>query len=178
MHIFLQGPKRAGKSTVLRKTLDILTPDDHIKLGGFFTWKGGEADPHIYMRPANYGTENARFRLASYDLAGGGLIGDVRAFEQNGVEILTNSKDADLIIMDELGFLESDASIFKKAVLDTLDGSIPVFGVLRLGDVEWHKEIKRNPLVTLYNVGFDNRDDLPRELADLLKSRMQNSSVE
>ena len=174
MHIFLQGPKKIGKSTIIRKMLEILTADTNIKPGGFFTWNGGEADPHVYMRPACTGTENKTLRLASYDPESG-LISDNQVFERDGVEILTGSKGANLIIMDELGFLESKAPLFRKAVLDILAGDIPVLGVLRLGGVPWHNDIKSNPQVTVIDVNENNRDELPRELAEKISTDHQGT---
>ena len=167
-HIFLQGPRNIGKSTVITKTLDILNAHRAIILGGFFTWNGGHGDPHVYMRPALPEPEGERYRLASYDTDKGGLICDIQAFEKSGAELLKRSRNADLIIMDELGFLENDAAEFKRAVLDIISGDIPVLGVLRLGDVPWHKDIKSNPRVTIFEVNEKNRDTLPRELAALL----------
>ena len=176
MHIFLQGPKKIGKSTVIRKTLDILTSDAQLRLGGFFTWNGGNDDPHIYMRPARSGKEDGAFRLASYDFVNGGIISNIQAFELDGVRILADHADAELIIMDELGYLERNAPVFRRAVLDILAGDIPVFGVLRQGDVPWHLEIKQNPLVTIFEVNEKNRDGLPLELAFRLAGIIQNNS--
>ncbi|MCL2495938.1 MAG: nucleoside-triphosphatase, partial [Clostridiales bacterium] len=107
MYIFLQGPRHCGKSTVIRRTLNILTEQKPLQLGGFFTWNGGNDDPHIYMRPAQAGRERDIYRLAGYDAARGGLNSDPRVFEQVGVSLLIDNSGADLLIMDELGFLES-----------------------------------------------------------------------
>lgn len=169
MHIFLSGPKGIGKSTVISKTLDILTAEAPIELGGFFTWNGGEADPHIFMRPAQSGRGGEIYRLASHNSQKGGLDCDIHVFEQDGARILREKTDPGLIIMDELGFLESGAPLFREAVLDTLAGSVPVFGVLRQDDIPWHNSIKENPFVTLFDVNENNRGDLPRNLARLLK---------
>lgn len=172
MHIFLQGPKRIGKSTVISKTLDILSSEIPIVPGGFFTWNGGRDDPHVYMRPVRPGGEGEIYRLASYDFDKGGLAANISAFEEDGVRILSARDGADLIIMDELGFLESKARLFRQAVLETLEGQVPVLGVLRLGDIPWHEEIKRSPLVSLADVNENSRDYLPRELVSLLKKSM------
>ena len=174
MHIFLQGPKNIGKSTVISRVLEILTAEAPLKLGGFFTWNGGKSDPHVYIRPARSGSEGEIYRLASYDAEKGGLKSNVSAFEHDGVRILNERAGVDLIIMDELGYLESGAPVFRKTVLDTLTGGVPVLGVLRLGNVPWHEEIKRYPAVTIYNVDEKNRGDLPRELTDVLKRSLMN----
>jgi len=176
MHIFLQGQRNTGKSTVILRTLEILLPLKPLVPGGFFTWNGGKNDPHVYMRPARSGQEHEVFRLASYDAAKGGLIGNIRAFDVDGVRLLNESRDSDLVIMDELGFLESGAEVFKQAVLDTLAGNAPVFGVLRLGDIPWHRSIRRNPSVTIFDVDESTREALPQELAARLIDAMQEKA--
>jgi len=145
-----------------------------LKIGGFYTWNGGEPDPHIYMKPAVSSTEEERYCLASYDLDNGGLIGNMEAFEKDGVRILTESNGDELIIMDELGFLEAKAPAFRQTVLDILAGDVPVLGVLRLGDVPWHQDIKRNPEVAIYDISEKNRDTLPRELATRLRPKIRD----
>lgn len=168
MHIFLQGPKRIGKSTVISKTLELLAAVAPLSLGGFFTWNGGKGDPRVYMRPAPCG-EGEGAVLASYDAALGRMVGEPDAFERDGVRILSSSANADLIIMDELGFLESGARLFQQAVFDILEGDAPVLGVLRLGEVAWHERVKLNARVTLVDVSEANRDGLPRELAAMIR---------
>lgn len=182
MHIFLQGQRGIGKSTVIRKVLEIITTEKPVLFGGFFTWKDGNEDPNIYIKPAaDYYSENDRKRLttsrdavngekrliASRDPVNGGMKCDVRAFEETGVRLL-DCKNAGLILMDELGFLERDAKCFKQAVYDRLEGDVPILGVLRLAEIPWFEPIINNPKVKLISVDETNRDSLPRELADML----------
>jgi nucleoside-triphosphatase len=177
LHVFLQGPRNIGKSTVIFRTLDILTARRPLRLGGFFTWRGGAEDPHIYMRPACKEREREIYRLAFYDASKGGLSCDPPVFEQTGTRLLSANAGAELIIMDELGFLESAAPAFRQAVLATLAGTIPVLGVLRQGDIPWHREIKDCPRVRLYEVNEENREALPLELAEYLTSMIKPAST-
>jgi len=170
MNIFLQGPRNIGKSTVILKTLEIIMTGKSLTLGGFFTWNGGKTDPHVYMRPAHSNADAEVYRLASYDAEKGGLICNTQAFEEDGVRLLSGSKCADLIVMDELGFLESSASAFRQAVLDVLSSDIPVLGAIRLGDVPWLEGIRRDPTVSLFDVDEKTRGILPRELAAALSA--------
>jgi len=149
--------------------------------GGFFTWNGGSGDPNIYMCPARQGGEKEAFRVAGLGEGysaethvRGGMVCDIEAFESGGARLITESNNADLIIMDELGYLESDAPKFKKAVLDAIAGNIPILGVVRLGDIPWHKDIKLNHSVTLIDVNMENRGVLPFELVDKLLEYFRN----
>ena len=173
MHIFLQGRRGVGKSTVIRKTLDLLIGELPLTLGGFFSRHGGKADPVVYMRPADMNGVGVEFRVAGWDEQKAGMVSDIDAFDREGTLLLRKRPGVDLIIMDELGYLESCADLFKQAVFDTLAGDIPVFGVLRLGDVPWHASIKSNPLVSIYDVNEENRDSLPAELASCVKQAVR-----
>ena len=172
MHFFLQGERRVGKSTVIKKTLDILGEKGSFLLGGFFTWNGGKDDPHVYMKKAATGSTGEALRLASWDEGKGRLTCDITVFERFGADLLGDIGEARLIIMDELGYLESGAVRFRKAVLDAVAGSVPILGVMRLGDVPWHEEIKSDPSVSIFDVNEENRDGLPAVLAKLLMTRI------
>lgn len=168
MHIFLQGNRGVGKSTVIRKTLEMLGERMEVSLGGFFTWNGGENDPNVYLKAARPDIGGEAHRVAYYDAAARRMICDKNVFESAGARILDESADADLILMDELGYLESDAETFKKTVMKTLAGEAPVLGVLRLGDVPWHDGIKNDKRVTIYDVNEKTRDTLPRVLSGMI----------
>ena len=172
MHVFLQGERNIGKSTVIRKTLAIVAARGPAVLGGFFTWKSDEDGPRVYMRPAGKPEGSGVFLIAGFDAGTGRMAGDIRMFETEGVRILRDRDGARLIVMDELGIFESGAPLFRQAVLDTLAGDVPVLGVLRLGDVPWLDPIRGDPSVSLYDVNIENRDYLPPELAERLMAHM------
>ena len=194
MHIFLTGPIGIGKTTVINKTLvllegllgqaplsDCLATDSvaPISLAGFFTHSGPTSkesglpeDRDVYISPAGstkYYTQSNK--IASRD----GIVptAHLEVFEDLGREILKNAVSRDpknppglqLIIMDEVGFLEQNAPKFHEAVFDCLDGDIPILGSLRLGDVAWLERVKAHPKVKLITVSLENRDELPPALA-------------
>ena len=168
MFYFLSGDSGVGKTTAIRKTIKLLDLRGPLVVGGFFTWKGDCGDPCVYMRPACSNESGEIYQVAAWNEAKGKMVGDCSAFDEVGASILARSKDADLIIMDELGYLESDALVFRNAVSDVLGGDVPVLGVLRLGSVPWLDAIKRNSRVVSIDVNKENRDALPRELVDRL----------
>ena len=98
------------------------------------------------------------------------MLCDPKVFDVAGSRILRDSVDADLIIMDELGYLESDCEVFKNAVADIIAGSTPVLGVLRLGDVPWHESIKKDTRVAIFDVNEKTRDTLPQVISDMLRN--------
>jgi len=174
MHIFLQGQRNVGKSTVIQKTLEIITVRTKLVPGGFFTWNSGGPDPEIHIRAAGPDDEKETYRAAVFDKGKGGMVCDNNVFESEGARFVREGKNADLIIMDELGYLESNAPVFIKAVMDAIAGNIPILGVMRLGDVPWHEDIKKNKSVRLIDVNMENRNVLPQEIAGMIELRIEN----
>ena len=164
-HVFLTGEIQVGKSTVIRKTLSLL----NLPYGGFRTYFGPDRaspDRDLYMTgaalPQSFKEQNvvARFR--------DGRLREVFAerFDALGARCLSEARrDAKLIVMDECGILERDALLFQAAVLDALEGGLPVFGVVRLAASGWVEAIRRHSNVTLVTVDEKNRDMLPAALA-------------
>lgn len=168
MNIFLTGEVQVGKSTVIAKTLSLLK----ITPGGFKTYFGPDRDsPNklLYMNsaaePKIFRKENAVARFIE------GRPGQAltRKFDTYGVDLIRSAKtSSSLILMDECGELECDALVFQNEVIDTLDGSMPVFGVLKLASGGWTNIIRNHSKVKLLTVTLENRDDLPQILAHQL----------
>ena len=164
-HIFLTGPKRIGKSTAVQKILTLIDTDGSLSLGGFRTYWDGDEGRKLYIAAA--ADRSAQTLLA--DRSGDNMVLYPEAFDEQGVSLLADTRGKGLILMDELGFLEEESPRFRHAVLAALDGDIPVLGVLREGNVPWHEPVKAHPRVAVYEVSLDNRDQLPSEIARILK---------
>ena len=152
-HLFLTGPKGVGKSTLIRSLL----AEESGPLGGFFTVKheGG-----VYLLPAArecaFTPENLLFRC--------GHGGDPRRFDELGCAALADTAGCRLLVMDELGPHEAEAARFQAAVFRTLDGDIPIIGVLQQAESEFLDRIARHPRVTVLTVSAENRDTLGEAL--------------
>ena len=166
-HLFLTGDKQVGKSTLLIKWLDRI---DVIK-SGFYTRKYISGDGHLYVhmlaaekedRPSK---DNILFECRARDLA----AASVRC-NQLGCHLLRPNRDTQLIIMDEIGIMEEKAGLFCETVLRTLDGNIPVLGVIRKesNDPPLICSIKNHPRVQIIEVTKENRDELSLTLPDIL----------
>ena len=152
-HLFLTGRKGVGKSTLIRGLLAA----ENGPLGGFFTVKhqGG-----IYLLPAagegTFTPENLLFYC--------GHGGDPKRFDDLGCAALADTAGCSLLVMDELGPHEAEAERFQAAVFRTLDGDIPIIGVLQQAESPFLDRIARHPRVTVLTVTEDNRDALAAEL--------------
>lgn len=152
-HLFLTGPKGVGKSTLIRGLL----AEESGPLGGFFTVKheGG-----VYLLPAAqeraFTSENFLFRC--------GHGGDPARFDDLGCAALADTAGCRLLVMDELGPHEAEAKQFQAAVFRTLDGALPVLGVLQQTESEFLERIARHSRVTVLTVSEENRNTLAAEL--------------
>ena len=119
-HLFLTGDKGVGKSTLARCLLAGHTPC------GFRTVRvTGVLDrPSVHLLPAVGGVpsaENLLFYCGAYSCD---------RFDTLGTAALRD-RDGDVLLMDELGFLERDAHRFQEAVLAALQGEQPVLAAVK-----------------------------------------------
>ena len=169
MNVFLTGERHAGKSMVITKTINGLD----LRVGGFCTTFGpqrSEADRLLCMHhPAQGAVIAPEYAVARF--SSGIPVAMAYMFDSLGCSLLDKAKcSAQIIVMDELGWLEKDANKFRQAVLSALDSNIPVLGVLREGLPGWTKEIAARHDVKLVTVTLENRDRLPVVLKQWLKS--------
>ncbi len=164
-HVFLTGPKRVGKSTLIGKVLMLYSGH----LGGFRTVRtreflGNRWSVHLLPGDGSQGPgrENLLFLCGEPGLDGTGR------FDALGPQALL--LPGELVLMDELGPHEEEAQAFRRAVWDTLDGNKPVLGVLQHPFSPFLESIARREDVTLLKITPDNRDDpqLPGQIFSLL----------
>ena len=168
MHLFLTGKVQIGKTTVVDKTIARLgvTP------GGFRTYFGEDRRaPHhfLYMssaaRPRSFAPDHA---VAEFRLGADGAPTACQLlprFEELGLPCLAAAPSYPLIVLAECGRLEQRLPAFRQRVLELLDGSTPILGVVREDAMGWLGESRRHPRVRLIPVTEENRDRLPEELA-------------
>ena len=102
---------------------------------------------------------------------GRGPIGYPEAFDNYGVMCL-DSEPGGIIIMDELGFMEKDASVFCNRVLELFDGDIPIIATAKSGhDIPFLNSVLEHPDAEVYYITIENRDELYEKLKDRI-SRM------
>ncbi len=154
-HVFLTGPKKIGKSTLIRTVLKHFSGN----IGGFCTIKTDrylkdKNTVHLFPigQPMIPSEKNLLFLCGSSD-----IDSDLR-FDRLGSQALQTSKDCSLILMDELGPHEAGAKHFHQTVLDTLNGPVPVLGVLQKPTDPFWSDITNRSDVRVIEISEDNRD--------------------
>ena len=161
--ILLTGSRGAGKSTLVRRLL----AENRRPLRGFFTenqpLEEGEGH-HTYLHPAHLPRQFTRDNLAAV-YTSSGLTVFPRVFDTLGCACLEGVSSSDLVIMDELGFLEGNAPAFLQAVLKALEGPAPVLAVVKdRRDVPFLEAVRSHPRARLYTVTPDTRQSLFQQL--------------
>lgn len=156
-HIFLTGNVQVGKSTIIRRLL-ATELFYRKKIGGFRTIN---QEKFVYIMGANQSLADCseknicgrrfmdRLNIESYP--------DV--FDEVGCRFLQDVQGADIILMDELGFLEARSYQFQNRVLEILDGEIPVIGVVKPKHDVFLDRIRSHPAVEIVEITPENREE-------------------
>lgn len=167
-HILICGEVGVGKSTLIQRLL----AQSARPLYGFVTKKldSDENGFHpIYIHPAGaseriyternlIGTCDRRTHKINLD-----------AFNTLGVAYL-QAKPGGIILMDELGFMESQAEDFTRAVFAALDGDVPVIAAVKARfDILFLDAVRAHPNTKLYMITKENRDVLFSELLQIVR---------
>ena len=169
-NIFLTGKKRSGKSTMINNILNELD----VNYSGYRTL------------PYYINNEARGFYLNGYvDCVGNNpisiKIGEekcipiIESFEVVGVSILEKSiefSNTKLILLDEIGRLESNAYTFKKRIVEALDSEKVVLGVLQKAENEFLIDIiKREDTVVFDIDNLTNYEinEVNKKILDIIK---------
>ncbi len=162
MNILLTGPTQIGKSTILKKVIQMLK----LEMTGFYT------------QPFLINNKIIGYKMIDYQNALTSFIIGIKdtpitckpytlMFETKAYEILSQSvKDA--YLLDELGFLERYASSYKNKILDILDSDKLVLGVLKDKKSPFLDTIRERNDVIIIRVTESNRDFIPFEILRLI----------
>lgn len=167
--ILLAGRRRSGRSSMIRRLLqDVKAP-----VFGYETvTMGTRADGYheIYLYP--YGQ-------AQRELCEENHVGDCntrervihgRVFDTLGASCLTGKRDG-ILVMDEIGFMESEAAVFCRSILDCLDGPTPVLAAVRTGiETPFLRQVMGHPKACCIEMDPKRFDEIYRELLPIVQS--------
>jgi nucleoside-triphosphatase len=164
--IFLTGPVQIGKTTVINRVLSRLA----LRVGGMRT-RRIPVDPdgsRFTLTDAMTGKvfEFARRRGPETDV-------DTGVFENAGAEAIRRAlREADIVVLDELGRMELDAREFQRSVFESLDSPKRVLGSLKPEGNPFLDAVRAHPAVEVIQVTGENRD----ALVDLVLGKLQPGS--
>lgn len=168
MYLFLTGERGVGKSAALRRALALLD----VTPGGFRTGFD-PARERLCLWPAWEAPAWPEERTVAR-MADGAAVPDPAAFDRLGPAALAESRPwARVLLLDELGRLEAEATAFRTAVDAALDGPLPVLGVVKPDRAgTWLEALVRRPGGAVLTVTEENRDAVPGRLAVWLEQTL------
>lgn len=187
MHLFVTGEVGVGKTTLINHLLHQVPKE---KIYGFCTQKHspdgklGEAGK-VYIFPAKQNgkvhsleNEAAETMHCVAEILGKGQFNLHReVFEEYGVSLLENIPDGSLVVMDELGFLESRAPKFCEKVKALLNREVTVIGVIKAKHTPFLDEVRNHSAVEVYTLTEENRDALTIALEKRFKEERYGRNI-
>ena len=156
----ITGFMHAGKSTCIQKIIE----NSGRNIAGVLTKKVDSEDENspssIFMFPAGSPLIQDDEHLVGH--CGHRLKdADTDKFDKLGVEYLSRIQPGDLVIIDELGFIEKDALLFRSKILEVLQGPEDVVAVIKnKPGIEFLEQIKALPGIELITLDQYNRDEI------------------
>ena len=167
--VLLTGAPGSGKTTVVRKVLELL---QGIRAAGFFTEEvRGRAGRTGFRVVA---LDGKAARLATVGGGGEPRVGryvvHLAEFDAVALPQLESVGHVDLLVLDEIGKMECLSTGFVEAARRAISAPIPLLGTIALAGGGFIAEAKRSPGVEIVGISAETRDALPAALAARLRA--------
>jgi nucleoside-triphosphatase len=170
LKVFITGRPGVGKSTVLKKVQELLLSKGY-RVGGVSCPEMRREGVRVGFKIVDVSSGRTGI-LSQIGFDSGPRIGkyvvNLPDLEEVGVKALDIAvREADVVLIDEVGPMEMQSKLFQEAVLRTLSGQKQVIGILH-----WRMEhpvisaIKARSDLKILEVTHQNRDVLPSEIVD------------
>lgn len=169
MHALIVGARGVGKSTLIRRVVqEIGRP-----VSGFETKKEDHMADDFRGSPV-YIYEVGKEHLQTED----NLIGYCKnrnfdtlriAFDRYAPKLLAPVPEGHIILLDELGFMESASKDFCEAVLSLLDGNTPVIAAVKHNNFPFLEAVRSHPNCRCFYITEENRESLYAEVLHFMK---------
>lgn len=167
----ITGDINIGKSTLINQVIDELD----IEINGFRTlpYFVGERRVGFYIEDVHDSIENFKDRQKEQII--GEIIGYKKLkpfnqiFNSIGVKILKESLNNDgIILMDELGIIESNAFPFQKMVMECLDSDKLIVCSIRDDQSKFLDAVREHKDSLLFSIDEENRAEIYKSVMEVM----------
>lgn len=173
MHALIIGDRGVGKSTLIRRVLKELNRP----VFGFETKKEEHPEDPLLGCPIYIYDAGKPRRRTPENFIGYHRQTDAAAitaaFDRYAPNLTEPICTADLVELDELGFLEAKSETFCQAVLRLLDGNRPVIAAVKDRDIPFLNAIRAHPSTRCFHITVENRDELFEEVLEFMKQQLE-----
>ena len=159
MKILLCGDVNSGKSTMIRK----LVADMGVPPRGYITLRlpaGADGKSYVYLYDIASPPENITDAQVIMSISDAGTERHPEYMDSLAASCLRGIPEGSLVVMDEIGTLESAAPVFQREVMRILSGNYSVFAAVKAQNTDFLRAVRRHPDCELYIITPENRDDL------------------
>ena len=164
MKILVCGDINAGKSTLIEKLLR----DMNAAPRGYITVRMPAACgvSKVYLYDIANPPERIEDAEVIISISEGKRERHPELLETLGVQYLSNISEGSVVVLDEIGTLESACPEFQKSVMRILDGNYTVLASVKAQNTEFLRAVRKHPDCDLYIITPDNRDSLYEQLKE------------
>ncbi|MBS3742161.1 MAG: NTPase [Candidatus Cloacimonetes bacterium] len=167
-NILITGKPNVGKTTLVDKIKNNL----QCKIGGFITFEKRRSGKRIgfyiedfagnRMTMADVNIQSP-YRVSKYKV-------DVEAFEKIGIPAMQKAQqESDLIIVDEIGKMETYSDKFCKVLENIFDNDKPLLATIKKRDYPFTTKLKKRKDVILFTLTYKNRDKLLQPILEKIR---------
>ena len=166
--VFLTGPPRCGKTTIIRKVVSLLQ-DSGLEAEGMVTTEIESNGKRLGFEVSNI-QGNLKGTLARVDTVGKPRLGkykiNLKELDHIGVASIEDAiQRAEVVVIDEVGPMELSSQAFRDTVQRAMSSGKSVIGTIHYKAQDpLILEIKARRDVEIIEVGSENREDLAREI--------------
>ncbi len=178
--IFVTGQSGIGKTSVLLRSANGLKNRGY-EIGGMISREVREGGVRVGFEIMDFST-GQRGWLAHINQPTGPKISKYRVnlidLDAIGVSaILDAIRNADLIIVDEIGPMELFSSAFRDAVVEAVESNKPVLGTIHFGlRNSFVNSVKKREDAEIFEVTYGNRETLHNLIIDKVVQSLQKLS--
>jgi nucleoside-triphosphatase len=170
-NMLLTGKPASGKTTLVIKLVDRLAASG-FKAAGFVTEEIREGPNRAGFRIRDLGGDSAvlahitykgKYRVGKYGV-------DIEEFERIALRALRiEKKEADLLVVDEIGRMELASQTFRSTLLELLDATEPLLATVHAGRDAFTEEIISREDALVFHLVPSERDSLLEVIDDSMR---------
>ena len=164
MKILLCGDINSGKTTLIQRLLADMSAAPR----GYITVRMPEVDgvSNVYLYDIANPPERVEDAAVIMAISDTGTEKHPERLDTLGVQYLTDIPAGSVVVLDEIGSLETASPEFQKAVMRILSGDYTVLAAVKAANTDFLRAVRRHPDCELYIITPDNRDALYAQLKE------------